>query len=67
MAIIPENGMPEMPLSAARGGRWKPVTRPVSWAASVAASIQGRGIAVRMLVGDEIEPGMLCFDLKTGD
>jgi len=34
-------------------------------AASVAASIQA-GLAIRMLVGDEIELGMLCFDLKTG-
>src|SRR2546423_7591777 len=34
-------------------------------AASVAASIQA-GLAIRMLVGDEVEPGMQCFDLKTG-
>ena len=34
-------------------------------AASVAASIQS-GLAIRMLVGDGIEQGMICFDLKTG-
>src|SRR6185436_12739758 len=34
-------------------------------AASVAASIQA-GLAIRMIVGDEVESGMLTFDLKTG-
>ena len=34
-------------------------------AASVAASIQA-GLAIRMIVGDEIEAGMICFDLKSG-
>jgi adenylyltransferase/sulfurtransferase len=34
-------------------------------AASVAASIQA-GLAIRMLVGDEIEVGMLSFDLNAG-
>jgi adenylyltransferase/sulfurtransferase len=34
-------------------------------AASVAASVQA-GLAIRMLVGDQVEPGMMVFDLKSG-
>jgi len=37
----------------------------LSPAASVAASIQS-GLAIRMIVGDEIEAGMMVFDLKNG-